>query len=126
MPLAKADLHTFGPRWPKLRIETCAKVLDYIANEATPFESEPLAHLARDNQLGVYRHTGFWHPMDTLRYGFSLMYCMTTSLGNGGLGLGTQGLPESKMRALCLEAGFREVRVAPLDDPFPTLYEAIP
>ena len=43
------------------------KVLDYIANEATPFESEPLAHLARDNQLGVYRHTGFWHPMDTLR-----------------------------------------------------------
>jgi glucose-1-phosphate cytidylyltransferase len=43
------------------------KVLDYIASDATPFESAPLAGLARDNQLGVYRHTGFWHAMDTLR-----------------------------------------------------------
>ena len=43
------------------------KVLDYIAGDATPFESEPLANLAGDNQLGVYRHTGFWHAMDTLR-----------------------------------------------------------
>jgi glucose-1-phosphate cytidylyltransferase len=43
------------------------KVLDYIAGDGTPFESEPLANLATDNQLGVYRHTGFWHAMDTLR-----------------------------------------------------------
>jgi glucose-1-phosphate cytidylyltransferase len=43
------------------------KVIDYIAGDATPFESAPLADLARDNQLGVYRHTGFWHAMDTLR-----------------------------------------------------------
>src|SRR5437660_1263820 len=28
------------------------KVLDYIAGDATPFESEPLANLAGDNQLG--------------------------------------------------------------------------
>jgi glucose-1-phosphate cytidylyltransferase len=43
------------------------KVLDYIADDATPFESEPLSNLARDGQLGVYRHTGFWQAMDTLR-----------------------------------------------------------
>jgi glucose-1-phosphate cytidylyltransferase len=43
------------------------KVLDYIAGDATPFESEPLSNLAGDGQLGVYRHTGFWHAMDTLR-----------------------------------------------------------
>src|SRR5581483_2750711 len=66
------------------------------------------------------------HPMDTLRYGFSLLYCLTTALGNGGEGLGTLGLPESRMRALCAEAGFRELGVAPLDDRFHTLYEVIP
>ena len=43
------------------------RVLDYIAGDHIPFESEPLANLARDGQLGVYRHTGFWHAMDTLR-----------------------------------------------------------
>ncbi len=30
-------------------------------------ERDPLGKLAADNQLMVYRHTGFWHPMDTLR-----------------------------------------------------------
>jgi glucose-1-phosphate cytidylyltransferase len=43
------------------------KVLDYIAGDRIPFESEPLSNLAADGQLGVYRHTGFWHAMDTLR-----------------------------------------------------------
>lgn len=43
------------------------KVLDYVAGDSTAFESEPLANLATDRQLGVYRHTGFWHAMDTLR-----------------------------------------------------------
>jgi glucose-1-phosphate cytidylyltransferase len=43
------------------------EVLDYIDGDATPFESEPLAKLAADGQLGCYRHTGFWQPMDTLR-----------------------------------------------------------
>jgi glucose-1-phosphate cytidylyltransferase len=42
------------------------KVLDYVAGDATPFESEPLSNLARDGQLGVYRHAGFWYAMDTL------------------------------------------------------------
>jgi glucose-1-phosphate cytidylyltransferase len=43
------------------------RVLDYIDGDATPFESAPLSNLARDGQLGVYRHTGFWQAMDTLR-----------------------------------------------------------
>ncbi len=30
-------------------------------------EREPLVGLAKDRQLMVHRHTGFWHPMDTLR-----------------------------------------------------------
>lgn len=43
------------------------KVLDYIDGDSTSFEQEPLANLARDRQLGYYRHGGFWRPMDTLR-----------------------------------------------------------
>ena len=30
-------------------------------------EHEPLQQLARDRQLGLYRHEGFWMGMDTYR-----------------------------------------------------------
>lgn len=43
------------------------KVIDYIENDQTPWEREPLERLAEDGQLAAYRHSGFWQPMDTLR-----------------------------------------------------------
>ncbi len=43
------------------------KVLDYIADDTTLFEKEPLELLARDRQLVAYKHGGFWQCMDTLR-----------------------------------------------------------
>ncbi|MFZ3179782.1 MAG: glucose-1-phosphate cytidylyltransferase [Methylocystis silviterrae] len=43
------------------------RVIDRIAGDGTPWESEPLTGLAHDGQLGAYRHEGFWHAMDTLR-----------------------------------------------------------
>jgi glucose-1-phosphate cytidylyltransferase len=43
------------------------EVLDRIAGDATLLEQEPLVELAADGQLTVYRHGGFWQPMDTLR-----------------------------------------------------------
>ena len=42
-------------------------VLDYIPGDGTPFEAEPLEHLARDGQLVAYKHGDFWQCMDTLR-----------------------------------------------------------
>ena len=42
-------------------------VFDYIADESTVLEREPLEQLAADGQLMAYRHYGFWHPMDTIR-----------------------------------------------------------
>ncbi|MCL4164971.1 UNVERIFIED_CONTAM: hypothetical protein GTU68_032516 [Idotea baltica] len=42
-------------------------VLSRIAGDETPWEAGPLESLARDGQLGVYRHAGFWAAMDTLR-----------------------------------------------------------
>ena len=35
--------------------------------ETCVLEHEPLQRLARDNQLVVYQHQGFWQPMDTYR-----------------------------------------------------------
>lgn len=43
------------------------EVIDYIKEDATPWESEPLERLAKERQLLAYRHEGFWQPMDTLR-----------------------------------------------------------
>ncbi|MEM5581743.1 glucose-1-phosphate cytidylyltransferase [Roseibium sp. AS2] len=42
-------------------------VLSRVAGDETPWEAGPLESLARDGQLGVYRHAGFWAAMDTLR-----------------------------------------------------------
>jgi glucose-1-phosphate cytidylyltransferase len=43
------------------------KVLDYIDDDSTHFEREPLERLAADGQLMAYKHTDFWQCMDTLR-----------------------------------------------------------
>jgi glucose-1-phosphate cytidylyltransferase len=42
-------------------------VVDRIAGDDTPWELEPLESLARDGELEAFRHSGFWHAMDTLR-----------------------------------------------------------
>jgi glucose-1-phosphate cytidylyltransferase len=42
-------------------------VVDYVANDQTLWEREPLECLARDGQLVAYHHNEFWHCMDTLR-----------------------------------------------------------
>jgi glucose-1-phosphate cytidylyltransferase len=42
-------------------------VFEYIDNDETPFERQPLEQLAADGQLMAYRHTSFWQCMDTLR-----------------------------------------------------------
>ena len=41
--------------------------LDRIADDATPWEAEPLTGLAADGELMAFTHTGFWQPMDTVR-----------------------------------------------------------
>jgi len=43
------------------------KVLDYIAEDATSWEIEPMRRLAAEGNLQAYLHKGFWQPMDTLR-----------------------------------------------------------
>ena len=42
--------------------------LDYLSEEEScDLEKAPLERLAREGQLAMYRHEGFWQCMDTLR-----------------------------------------------------------
>lgn len=43
------------------------EVLNYIKDDDTFWEREPMANLALDGQLSAYKHPGFWKPMDTIR-----------------------------------------------------------
>jgi glucose-1-phosphate cytidylyltransferase len=43
------------------------RVLDYIEDDTTIWEQEPLRNLATDSELMAFEHHGFWQPMDTLR-----------------------------------------------------------
>jgi len=42
------------------------EMIDYIENDTTIFEQQPLQNLAKDGKLGAFKHNGFWHPVDTL------------------------------------------------------------
>ena len=43
------------------------EVVDYIADDSTSWEVEPMTALAANGQMMSFEHTGFWQPMDTLR-----------------------------------------------------------
>jgi glucose-1-phosphate cytidylyltransferase len=43
------------------------KVLDYIEDNNTVWEQEPLKILAENGELMAFQHPGFWQPLDTLR-----------------------------------------------------------
>lgn len=43
------------------------KIFDYLTDDKTIWEREPLEKLSSDNQLSSYLHSGFWQPVDTLR-----------------------------------------------------------
>ncbi len=43
------------------------KVIDYIDDDDTIWEREPMERLAAQGQMSAYMHRGFWQPMDTLR-----------------------------------------------------------
>lgn len=43
------------------------KVVEYIKEDATIWEKEPMEKLASQGQMQAFVHEGFWQPMDTLR-----------------------------------------------------------
>ncbi len=43
------------------------RVCEYISDSTISFESEPLSHLVKIQELSAFEHHGWWQPMDTLR-----------------------------------------------------------
>lgn len=43
------------------------RLMDYIENDSTTFEREPMEKLTEEGEVYTYKHTGFWKCMDTLR-----------------------------------------------------------
>ena len=43
------------------------KIFNYIKNNQTYFEREPMTNLSKKNQLVAFKHKGFWQCMDTIR-----------------------------------------------------------
>jgi glucose-1-phosphate cytidylyltransferase len=41
--------------------------IDFIENDFTIWEKDPLENLAKNRELKAFHHEGFWQPMDTLR-----------------------------------------------------------
>lgn len=41
--------------------------VDYVQDDATVWEKQPMEKLAQQGRLAAYRHKGFWQSMDTLR-----------------------------------------------------------
>ncbi|MBA2942397.1 glucose-1-phosphate cytidylyltransferase [Paenibacillus sp. CGMCC 1.16610] len=42
-------------------------IFDYLDNDETVLEREPLEKLSKKGELSAYKHYDFWQPMDTLR-----------------------------------------------------------
>lgn len=43
------------------------EVFDYISNDSTLLERDPLEQLAKKGELMAFQHSGFWQCMDTIR-----------------------------------------------------------
>lgn len=43
------------------------EIFDYLADDTTVFEQEPMQNLAKEGQLKSFYHDGFWQCMDTQR-----------------------------------------------------------
>jgi len=43
------------------------EIFEYIENDSTVWEREPMENLAKNGQLSAFKHNGFWQSMDSLR-----------------------------------------------------------
>ncbi len=42
------------------------EIFDYLDDDTTVFEQEPIKMLVNEGKVNAYKHLGFWKPMDTL------------------------------------------------------------
>ena len=57
-----------GGSWINAGFFVCEpELFDYLNGDNEMFEREPMQRLMAKQQIHVYKHNGFWKPMDTLR-----------------------------------------------------------
>jgi len=75
----------------------------------------------------TFQENALKNPMASLMYGISVLSCMSSALSEeGGAGLGTLGLPESKAREMAEAAGFTRFRNLNIDHSVNAFYEVRP
>jgi len=55
------------------------RIFDYLKDDSTVWEKDPLENLSKNNELRAYKHKGFWKCMDTLRDKIELEQMWNTS-----------------------------------------------
>jgi 2-polyprenyl-3-methyl-5-hydroxy-6-metoxy-1,4-benzoquinol methylase len=83
--------------------------------------------LIKEIRAGETWQDNLAHPVAALFYGSSVASCLPSGLSEpGGAGLGTLGLPPSRLEALCRDAGFSRFTPHDVGDPANLYYEIRP
>ena len=83
--------------------------------------------LIKEIRAGETWQDNLTHPVAAMFYGSSVASCLPSGLSEpGGAGLGTLGLPPSRLEKLCRDAGFSRFKVHDVSDPANLYYEVQP
>jgi 2-polyprenyl-3-methyl-5-hydroxy-6-metoxy-1,4-benzoquinol methylase len=83
--------------------------------------------LIKEIRAGETWQDNLAHPVAAMFYGSSVATCLPSGLSEpGGAGLGTLGLPPSRLEGLCRDAGFGRFTVHDVADPANLYYEVRP
>jgi 2-polyprenyl-3-methyl-5-hydroxy-6-metoxy-1,4-benzoquinol methylase len=83
--------------------------------------------LIKEIRAGETWQDNIAHPVAAMFYGSSVASCLPSGLSeSGGAGLGTLGLPPSRLEALCRDSGFSRFEPHDVGDPANLYYEVRP
>lgn len=83
--------------------------------------------LIKEIRAGETWQDNLAHPVAAMLYGSSVASCLPSGLSEpGGAGLGTLGLPPSRLQQMCREAGFSRFQLHDAGDPANLYYEVRP
>jgi 2-polyprenyl-3-methyl-5-hydroxy-6-metoxy-1,4-benzoquinol methylase len=83
--------------------------------------------LIKEIRAGETWQENITHPVAAMFYGSSVAACLASGLSEpGGAGLGTLGLPPSRLEALCRRAGFTRFALHDVGDPANLYYGVRP
>jgi SAM-dependent methyltransferase len=83
--------------------------------------------LIKEIRAGETWQDNLAHPVAAMFYGSSVASCLPSGLSEpGGAGLGTLGLPPSRLEKLCRDAGFTRFTIHDAADPANLYYEVRP